>query len=73
MNDALAVEATDVTKTFGRATRLSASPHRSSLKEESTATLSVPQPVPAGTQEVTFEVTPDARVGPTSPVSLPVQ
>jgi hypothetical protein len=44
-----------------------------SAKEESTATLRLPQPVPAGAKEVTFEVRPATGVGPSGPVTLPVQ
>jgi hypothetical protein len=43
------------------------------IKEESTATLALPKPLPAGTDEVTFTVTLTMGVGPTSPVTLPVQ
>jgi hypothetical protein len=42
-------------------------------KEESTASLTLPAPVPAGAKEVTFEVRPTKGVGPSSPVTLPVQ
>lgn len=44
-----------------------------SAKEEATATLTLPKPVPAGAKEVTFEVRPTTGVGPSSPVTLPVQ
>jgi hypothetical protein len=43
------------------------------LKEESTAKLAVPEPVPDGATEVTFTVQMATGVGPTSPVTLPVQ
>ena len=43
------------------------------LKEESTATLRVPESIPADATDVTFEVRPDAGVGSTSPVTLAVQ
>lgn len=43
------------------------------LEEESTATLSTPRPLPPGSTDVTFRVRLDAGVGPSSPVTLPVQ
>jgi hypothetical protein len=43
------------------------------MKEESTATLALPKPVPAGADDVTFDVELTTGVGPTSPVTLPVQ
>src|SRR4051794_20967288 len=43
------------------------------LQEESTATLPILNAVPKGAHEVTFEVTTTTGVGPTSPVTLPVQ
>jgi hypothetical protein len=43
------------------------------LQEESSATLAVPEPVPAGAAEVTFQVQLETGAGPTSPVTLPVQ
>jgi hypothetical protein len=43
------------------------------LREESTATLAIPTPVPAGAREVTFEVKMGAGSGPSSPVTLPVE
>jgi hypothetical protein len=43
------------------------------LQEESTGTLVVPEPVPHGAKELTFTVQPTTGVGPTSPVTLPVQ
>jgi hypothetical protein len=43
------------------------------LAEESTATLPIPEAVPAGTKELTFTVHTTTGVGPTSPVTLPVQ
>ncbi|MCW2844066.1 MAG: hypothetical protein JWN22_1982 [Nocardioides sp.] len=46
---------------------------RYSAKEEATASLALPAPVPPGVKEVTFEVRPDVGVGPSGPVTLPVQ
>ena len=43
------------------------------LKEESTAVLPVPGPVPDGASEVSFSVRATAGFGPTSPVTLPTQ
>jgi hypothetical protein len=43
------------------------------LQEESTATLAVPDPVPAGAEEVTFTVQEATGFGPPKPVTLPVQ
>jgi hypothetical protein len=43
------------------------------LAEESTATLPLPTPLRAGTSEVTFAVHLTTGVGPTGPVTLPVQ
>jgi hypothetical protein len=59
-----------VTATAG-GTRLGTVPY--TLKEESTATLVFPRPVPAGTSEVTFTVTPRTGVASSSPSTLPVQ
>ena len=59
-----------ITATAG-ATRLGTMPVR--LKEESTATVPVPQPVPGSADEVTFEVRMTDGVGPSKPVTLPVQ
>ena len=44
-----------------------------SLPEQSTGTLTVPTSVPAGADEVTFQLRSATGVGPTSPASLPVQ
>jgi hypothetical protein len=43
------------------------------MAEESTATLTVPTPVPAGTTKVDLVVQPGTGLGPTSATSLPVQ
>jgi hypothetical protein len=43
------------------------------LKEEATGTLRLPEPIPAGTKEVTFTVRPTTGVGPTGPATIPVQ
>ncbi len=43
------------------------------LKEESTATLAIPTAVPASADEVTFAVQMHSGVGPSKPVTLPVQ
>jgi hypothetical protein len=43
------------------------------VPEEATATLTFPGPVPDGADQVTFVVSPAVGVGPTSPVTLPVQ
>jgi hypothetical protein len=43
------------------------------MKEESTETLALPTPVPAGADQVTFEVHLTSGFGPPSPVTLPVQ
>jgi hypothetical protein len=43
------------------------------IQEESTGTLVVPKPAPAGAKELTFTVQPTTGAGPTSPVTLPVQ
>ena len=43
------------------------------MAEESTATLTVPTPVPDGTTKVDLEVQPGTGLGPTSAISLPVQ
>ena len=43
------------------------------LREQSTGTLTLPTPVAASADEVTFELRPSTGLGPSSPVSLPVQ
>ncbi|MEO5664541.1 MAG: hypothetical protein ABIR39_14805 [Nocardioides sp.] len=43
------------------------------IKEEASATLMSPQAVPTGTKELTFTVQSTTGVGPSSPVTLPVQ
>ncbi|MEJ7833801.1 MAG: hypothetical protein WKF79_12860, partial [Nocardioides sp.] len=43
------------------------------LREQSTDTLTLPTPVPVGSDEVSFQVTSATGIGPTSPVTLPVQ
>jgi hypothetical protein len=43
------------------------------IKEEATDSLTFPAPVPDGAKEVTFTVQTSAAVGPTAPVTLPVQ
>jgi hypothetical protein len=43
------------------------------LQEESTATLAVPNPVPDGVDQVSFQLELKTGVGPSDPVSLPVQ
>ncbi|MEZ0579109.1 hypothetical protein [Nocardioides sp. MH1] len=43
------------------------------MKEESTKILTFPTPLPAGTKEVAYTVTPSTGVGPSSPSTLPVQ
>lgn len=43
------------------------------LKEESTATLRLPAPLPARTKEVSFEVRPTTGAGPSGPATIPVE
>jgi hypothetical protein len=43
------------------------------LKEEATGKLRLPEPVPAGVKEVTFEVKPHTGAGPPAPASIPIQ
>ena len=43
------------------------------LDEESTATLALPEAVPAGASDLTFTVRPKTGAGPTNPVTVPVQ
>jgi hypothetical protein len=51
--------------------RLATMPYR--VKEESTATLALPTPVPDHARQVTFSVEPVTGAGPSGPVTLPVQ
>jgi hypothetical protein len=46
---------------------------RFTLKEESTAAVHFPTPVPSGTKEVSFQVTTASGYSSSDPVTLPVQ